>query len=173
MIFLFFTYFCRATPVISPHPGLSEKQLGRQKKNKDTHFLPRNAPLFSPRKDYPPLTHLHLQNNSGWLTSPSALLDITTEKISKFTRKRARVRKTREQKRERKTYGDLSRDSAQWFRTAKNRDVSTGPPARAFACSLAPLTHLLAPPCSLHSCTLLRSLVCLLTHSLARGTMND
>ena len=34
---------------------------------------------------------------------------------------------------------------AQWGRTAKNRDVSIGPLARLFACSLTPLTHLLTP----------------------------
>ena len=38
---------------------------------------------------------------------------------------------------------------AQWSETAKSRDVSTGPLARLFAHSLAPLTHLLAPHCLL------------------------
>ena len=50
-----------------------------------------------------------------------------------------------------------------WARTTKNRDVSTGPLARPFDLSFAPLTHLLAPPCLLCLCAPLRSLV----HSLA------
>ena len=61
-------------------------------------------------------------------------------------------------------------------RTAKNWDISTGPLARPFAHSLAPLTRLLAPDCSLRSRPPLRSLVHSLahfTHSLARGTVND
>ena len=57
-------------------------------------------------------------------------------------------------------------DVAQWFRTAKNQDVSTGPLTRPFACSLATLTHSLALPCSLCS---LRSFVCSHTYSQARG----
>ena len=36
----------------------------------------------------------------------------------------------------------------QWFRTLWNRDVSTGPLAPPLARSLAPLTHSLAPHCS-------------------------
>ena len=66
--------------------------------------------------------------------------------------------------------------SSLWFRITKNRDWSTGPLARPFARSLTPLTHSLAPDCSLRSRPLLRSLVCSLAHfahSLARGTMND
>ena len=46
-----------------------------------------------------------------------------------------------------------------WSITAKNRDVSTGPLARPFARSLAPLTHSLASDCSLRSRPPLRSLV--------------
>ena len=63
-----------------------------------------------------------------------------------------------------------------WSITAKNTDCSTGPLARPFARSLAPLTCSLAPPCSLCLHALLRSLVCSLAHfahSLARGTVND
>ena len=45
----------------------------------------------------------------------------------------------------------MTRD-ALWFGTDKNRDVSTGPLARPYARSLAPLTHF--------------------AHSLARGTAN-
>ena len=65
--------------------------------------------------------------------------------------------------------------SAQWGRTAKNWDVNTGPLARPFARSLAPLTHSLAPDCSLRSRPPLHSLVRLLAHfahSLARGKVN-
>ena len=68
------------------------------------------------------------------------------------------------------------RISAQWPGTAKNRDVSTGPLARPFARSLAPLTRSLAPDCSLCSHPPLRSLVRSLAHfahSLTRGTVND
>ena len=63
-----------------------------------------------------------------------------------------------------------------WSGTNKNRDVSTGPLARPFARSLAPLTRSLAPDCSLRSRPPLRSLVRSLAHfahSLARGTVND
>ena len=66
--------------------------------------------------------------------------------------------------------------SALWSITAKNRDVSTGPLARPFTRSLAPLTRSLAPDCSLRSRPLLRSLVRSLAHfahSLARWTVND
>ena len=52
-----------------------------------------------------------------------------------------------------------------WSGTNKNQDISTGPFARPFARSLAPLTHSLAPDCSLCSCPPLRSL----TRSLARS----
>ena len=38
-----------------------------------------------------------------------------------------------------------SERTAPWFRTIKNRDVSTGPLACLFAILLAPLIHLLAP----------------------------
>ena len=65
----------------------------------------------------------------------------------------------------------------------KNRDVSTGPLAPPFACSLAPLTRSLALDCSLRSRPPLRSLVRSLAHfahslahfaqSLARGTVKD
>ena len=62
----------------------------------------------------------------------------------------------------------LSQDDSNtlWSGTNKNRDVSTGPLARPFARSLAPLTRSLAPPYSIHS----------LAHfalSLARGTVID
>ena len=66
--------------------------------------------------------------------------------------------------------------TALWSGTNKNRDVSTGPLARSFARSLAPLTHSLAPDCSLRSRPPLRSLVRSLAHfahSLARGTVNN
>ena len=46
-----------------------------------------------------------------------------------------------------------------WSGTNKNRDVSTGPLARPFARSLAPLTHSLAPDYSLRSRPPLRSLI--------------
>ena len=52
---------------------------------------------------------------------------------------------------------------ALWARSTKNPDKSTGPLARSFACSLTPLTRLLAPPC----------LLCSRAHSLTCGTMND
>ena len=67
---------------------------------------------------------------------------------------------------------------ALWCRTAKNTDCTTGP----LACSLALLTRLLAPDCSLHSRPPLRSLarsrpplrsLARFTHSLARGKVND
>ena len=64
---------------------------------------------------------------------------------------------------------------ALWSIKAKNIDCSTGPLARPFARSLAPLTRSLAPHCSLRSSPPLRSLVRSLahfTHSLARGTVN-
>ena len=63
-----------------------------------------------------------------------------------------------------------------WSITANNTDCSTGPLARPFARSLAPLTRSLASDCSLRSRPPLRSLVCSLAHfahSLARGTVND
>ena len=62
-----------------------------------------------------------------------------------------------------------------WSGTNKNQDISTGPFARPFARSLAPLTHSLAPDCSLCSCPPLRSLLRSLAHSahsLARGKLN-
>ena len=65
-----------------------------------------------------------------------------------------------------------SEERAQWFRSAKNQNVSTGPLACPFARSLAPLTHSLAPPCLLRSRIPLRSFVCSLAHfihSQARG----
>ena len=57
-----------------------------------------------------------------------------------------------------------------------NTDESIEPLACRLARLLAPLTRSLAPPCSHHSRTPLRSLVCLLAHlaqCLARGTVND
>ena len=65
---------------------------------------------------------------------------------------------------------------ALWSGSNKNRDVSTGPLARPFARSLAPLTCSLAPHYSLCSRAPLRSLVRTLAHfahSRARGTVND
>ena len=62
--------------------------------------------------------------------------------------------------------------SALWSGTNKERHVSTGPLARPFACSLAPLTRSLALDCSLCSHPPLRSLIRSLAHfahSLARG----
>ena len=59
--------------------------------------------------------------------------------------------------------------------TNKSRDVSTGPLARPFARSLAPLSRSLAPDCPLRSRPPLRSLVRSLAHfahSLARGKVN-
>ena len=56
-----------------------------------------------------------------------------------------------------------------------NQDVSTGPLARPFTCSLTPLTRSLASDCSLRSRPPLRSLVRSLAHfahSLARGKVN-
>ena len=68
------------------------------------------------------------------------------------------------------------RDYALWARSTKNPDVSTGSLVCPFIHSLAPLTRLLATPCSLYLRALLRSLVCSLAqfgHSQARGTVND
>ena len=65
--------------------------------------------------------------------------------------------------------------NALWSATNKNRDASTGPLTRPFAHSLAPLTRLLAPDCSLRSRPPLRSLIRSLAHfahSLARGKVN-
>ena len=53
---------------------------------------------------------------------------------------------------------------ALWARSTKNPDCSTGPLARPFARSLAPLTRSLAPDCSLCSRPPLRSLVRSLAH---------
>ena len=54
----------------------------------------------------------------------------------------------------------------QWFKTAKNRELITGPIACPFPRSLGPLTHLLDPHCSLCSRAPLRSFVCSLAYSL-------
>ena len=54
-------------------------------------------------------------------------------------------------------------DDALWSGSTKNGDVSTGPLARSFARSLAPLTRSLAPDCSLAH----------FAHSLTGGTLND
>ena len=68
---------------------------------------------------------------------------------------------------------------ALWVRSNKNPDESTGPLARPFAHSLAPLTHSLAPPCLLCLRAPQRSHVRSLarfahfTNSLARGKVND
>ena len=64
---------------------------------------------------------------------------------------------------------------ALWAKKTKNPDGSTGPLACPFARSLAPLTRLLAPDCSLRSRPPLLSLVRSLAHfanSFARGKMN-
>ena len=58
---------------------------------------------------------------------------------------------------------------AQWARSTKNPDVSTGPFARPFSCSLAPLTGSLAPPCLLCSRAPLRSAALRCAHWLARS----
>ena len=61
---------------------------------------------------------------------------------------------------------------AQWFRTAKDRDISTGPLACLFASLLALLTCVLAPHCLLHSrrsAALICSLSWPFTHSQAHG----
>ena len=66
-------------------------------------------------------------------------------------------------------------DDAQWARSTKNPDVSTGPLPRPFARSLTRLTRSLSPDSSLCSRPPLRSLVCSLAHfahSLARGKVN-
>ena len=55
----------------------------------------------------------------------------------------------------------------QWFRTAKNQDVSTGPLACPFARSLAPLTHSLALHCLLCMRPLIHSFICFLAHALS------
>ena len=57
--------------------------------------------------------------------------------------------------------------AARWFTTAENRDVSTGP--FRIARSLAPLTHSLAPHCSLRSRAPLRSFVCSLAGPFTRS----
>ena len=72
-------------------------------------------------------------------------------------------------------FPDFGLGSALWSGTNKNRDVSTGPLARPFAHSLAPLTCLLTPDCLLRSRLPLHSLVFSLAHfahSLARGKVN-
>ena len=69
----------------------------------------------------------------------------------------------------------MKESDPQWVRSAKNREVSTGPLARPFACSLAPLTRSLTPDCLLRLRPPLRSLVRSLAHfahSLAHGTVN-
>ena len=58
---------------------------------------------------------------------------------------------------------------AMWFKTAMNRDVSSGPLALAFARSLAPLTHSLAPLYSLYWRSFLRSFASSLTLSRTYG----
>ena len=57
-------------------------------------------------------------------------------------------------------------DNALWFKTAKNRDISTGPLARPFVYSLAPLSHLLAPHRSIPLRLLPRPYIRSLTHFL-------
>ena len=69
----------------------------------------------------------------------------------------------------------ISSAATLWSITDKNTDWSTGPLARPFARSLAPLTRTLAPDGSLRSRPPLRSLVRSLAHfahSLARGKVN-
>ena len=60
-----------------------------------------------------------------------------------------------------------------WSRITKNPDVSNGPLARVFTHLLALVTCSLAQPCSLLSLAPLCSLICLLTHSLARKVVDD
>ena len=62
--------------------------------------------------------------------------------------------------------------TAQWFRSAMNWVVSTGPLTRQFAHSLPPLTYLLAPHCSFCLRTLLCSFICSLTPTQAHGKVN-
>ena len=63
-----------------------------------------------------------------------------------------------------------------WAKSTKTPDFSTGPLARPFARSLAPLTRSLAPHNSLRSRAVRRLFIRSLAHfahSLARGTVND
>ena len=93
--------------------------------------------------------------------------DLKVKARSKVNCKRWRIQEMRSQIR-------VNTD-ALWLITAKNTDRSTGPLARPFARSLAPLTRLLAPDCSLRLCPPLRLLACSLAHfahSLAHGKVN-
>ena len=58
---------------------------------------------------------------------------------------------------------------AQWSTLTKNPDVSTEPHSHLFICLVTPVTHL---PCSLCSCSPLRSFVRSLAHSQTRGEVN-
>ena len=76
---------------------------------------------------------------------------------------------------DKRIYDRKVKNDALWSGTNKNRNIDTWPLARLFPHSLAPLTHSLAPDCSLRSRPPLRSLVRSLAHfahSLARGTVN-
>ena len=61
--------------------------------------------------------------------------------------------------------------SALWFRTTKNRDVSTGPLTLPFSCSLTLLNHSFAQHCSPRLCALLVRSACAhhCTHSYAHS----
>ena len=76
---------------------------------------------------------------------------IKKEKRTKKKKKNKNKNKMEEEK-EKKTL---------WSIIAKNTDCSTRPPARPFACLLAPLTRSLALDCSLRSRPPLRSLTSL------------
>ena len=67
----------------------------------------------------------------------------------------------------------LSSAFTQWFRTSWNRDSSIGPLAHPLAHSLAPLTRLLAPHCSLCSSAPHHSFVRSRAHSLAPELMGQ
>ena len=89
------------------------------------------------------------------------------EKKKEKKKKKKKNKNKMEEEKEKKTL---------WSIIAKNTDCSTGPPARPFVCSLAPLTRSLALDCSLRSCPPLRSLIRSLAHfahSLARGKVYD
>ena len=98
----------------------------------------------------------------------------TTKRLSKVAFLFLTMTKVKTEKRKHtKRFFSLS---ALWSKTAKNTDCSTGPLARPFARSLAPLTRSLAPDCSLRSRPPLRSLARLLAHfahSCADGKVND
>ena len=73
-----------------------------------------------------------------------------------------------------KIHGPAITVIALWFWTFKNRNRSTGPIASLFARSLAPLTHSLAPHCSLRSrAPRAHSFTRSVTHSRFYGKVDD